>query len=189
MKLTLKILILFFSVLLNVQTAHALAIAQPFPSNVTLKRGESLPFSFQIQALTSKEDQFCTYSLNGLNPLMSSFEKKEAVVEAGNKMNIFGTLEVPSNAPIKSYTGELVINCKPNMPSIGVSLVGQVTQFPFYVKVEKSEKGGEGTNFLPLLIFVSVLIVILLFVKFRKGLSFKPTKTLNQTSKNVFSGK
>lgn len=164
--------------MLNVQTAHALAIAQPFPSNVTIKRGESLPFSFQIQALTSKEDQLCTYSLNGLTPLQISFEKKETIVEAGNKMNVFGTLEVPSNAPIKSYMGELVINCKPNIPSIGVSLVGQVTQFPFYVKVERSEKAGDGKNFFPLLIFVLVLVVLLWLIKSRKKeLGFSSTKT------------
>lgn len=168
MKLTLKVLILFFSILLNVQTVHALAIAQPIPSNVTLKRGESLSFSFQIQALTSKEDKLCTYSVNGLDPLRFSFEQKETIVEAGNKMNVFGTLEVPSNAPIKSYTGELVINCKPNIPSIGVSLVGQVTAFPFYVKVEKPEKAGDGMSLFPLLIFVLVLVVLLWLIKSRK---------------------
>jgi hypothetical protein len=169
LRLTLKLLILFFSILLNVQTVHALAVAQPIPSNVTLKRGESLPITFQIQAITSSQDQLCTYSFNGLNPLKFSFEKEEAVVEAGNKLNVFGTVEIPSNAPLKSYEGELVVNCKPKIEGSGVSVIGQVTSFPFYVRVEKSEKTEDGKSFILLLIMVLVLAVVIWLSKFRKN--------------------
>ena len=148
----------------SLQSARALAVAQPIPSNVTLKRGESLPFRFNVQAMTSKQDQLCTYSMSGMNSLIVTFEKGEVVVEAGKKLDVLGTLEVPRSAPFKDYEGELIVSCRPNIEASGVSLITQSTRFPFLVKVIKSEEGEEfDWKFLLIPVLVVIIVSLVLF--------------------------
>jgi hypothetical protein len=139
MKESLKNLALIFLFSLFLREVSSLAVAQPMPSNVTLRRGESLPFKFEIQAITSREDQLCTYSIGGLKPLTVKFEKEEALVKAGSFLDVFGTLEVPRNAPLKEYEGKLTVSCRPIVEAKGVSVIVQTTELPFRVKVVGSE--------------------------------------------------
>ena len=170
MKFNFGFLIIFLVFLLNFQEVHALAITQPMPSNLTLKRGDTIPFKFKIQAITSREDQFCTYSISDLNPLKVGFDKEESLVKAGNVLEVLGTLKVPFNAPIKYYEGKLIVNCKPNTVAIGVSSITQTTEIPFLVKVIKSEETETSylNYFLPC-ILVGLIIFLLIWSKFRLG--------------------
>lgn len=169
-----KILSLFFSILLSIQVARALAIAQPIPSDVTLERGNSLPFKFEIQAITSREDQLCTYSVSGLTPLKVGFDEERALVKAGKVLSVFGTLEVPFNVPIKEYEGKLTIRCKPDIVVLGASLIVDTTEFPFLVKVIKSEKEERlGWEYLSASIFFGIIIILVW-----SGFRHKPKKRI-----------
>ncbi len=129
----------FIFSLLILPEVFSLAIIQPLPSNVTLKMGESIPFSFEIQALTSKENQSCTYSASDLEPLVVSFEKVQTKVEAGKAEKVFGRIDIPTKAPVKNYRGGIIISCKPDVQGEGVSVLTMATEVPFLVNVIKEE--------------------------------------------------
>jgi hypothetical protein len=167
MKLKIKILFLILALLFMVQEVRSLAIVQPIPSDVVLKRGESLPIKFEIQAINSRVDQLCTYSISELKPLIVRFDEEEAIVKAGNFLNVFGTLEVPLHAPTKQYEGKLTISCKPNIVTLGGSLIVDTTEFPILVKVIKSEKETSDKYYFSALIFVGIIVVIFVWSKFR----------------------
>ncbi len=161
----LTIVLLFF---FSFQEVHALAVTQPMPSDLTLKRGDTIPFKFEIQAISSKEDQICTYSISGLKPIKVGFDKEEALVKTGNILDVFGTLEVPVNAPTKEYEGNLIVNCKPDIVSVGVSLIAQTTEIPFLVKVIESEEVETPYwEYFLVWIFIGIAIVLPIWLKFK----------------------
>ena len=181
MRLILKTLILLSTILFSLEAVHALAIAQPMPSNITLKRGESLPFRFNVQAVTSKEDQHCTYSMTGLNSLTVTFEKEEIIVEAGKELDVYGSIEVPTKAPTKEYKGEFIVSCNPNIEVSGVSVMTQSTRFPFFVKVEKSgEEEGLDWKYILAFFIVVIIIVISVIIKSKYGQKNKESKNKSQ---------
>jgi len=167
MKLIIKTLIIVSTLLLMIQGVYALAVTQSIPSDITLERGSSLPFNFKIQAMTSRENQSCTYSISGLNPIKVSFDKKDVLVPAGDFLNVFGTLEVPLNAPIKEYEGKLTINCRPDIGTSGASLIVEATRFPFLVEVIESEEAERlrwEHSSAPIFFVVITVILFLVFL-------------------------
>lgn len=120
--------------LLTLQTAWALGVTRPVPYDVQLMKGETAGFVFEIQAVTSGEKQLCTYGISGLEPLQVVFEESEAIVDAGSIKNVYGTVTVPSNAEIKTYSGTLSVSC-------GAYTEGQVSG-----SVVKTTVGGSAFN-------------------------------------------
>lgn len=158
----------FIFSLLILPEVFSLAIIQPLPSNVTLKMGESIPFSFEIQALTSKENQSCTYSVSGFDPLIVNFDKVQTKVEAGKSERVFGRLDVPPKAPIKNYRGEIIISCKPDVQGEGVSVLTMATEVPFLVNVIKEENPvKEEGIYLRLALCFFILLTLLFIVRKR----------------------
>jgi hypothetical protein len=155
-----KVLIIVLVFLLSFQGVHALAITQPMPSNLTLKRGDSIPFKFEIQAITSNEDQICTYSVSGLNPLKITFEEEQAVIDAGKVLEIYGRIDVPFYAPAKEFEGKLSVNCRPLIEAKGVSVITQATELPFNARVIESKPHiDKVTN----IVFILVILILLVF--------------------------
>ena len=153
-----------------------MAVVQPLPANITLKRGESIPFSFEIQAITSKEDQLCSYTTEGLKPLHVIFEQPEIKVEAGRTARVFGLVEVPFYATAKEYNGWIIVTCRSSVKERGISMVSLSFKIPFSITVVG---GGIDYKFL-ILISISLLFAVLIL---RKKSIFSIRKKLNKKFK------
>lgn len=157
---SIKGLIIVLVFFLSFQGVHALAVTQPMPSDLTLKRGDTIPFKFEIQAITSVEDQVCTYSVNGLNPLKITFDKEQAVIDAGKILEIYGAIDVPLYAPAKDFEGKLNVNCRPLIEARGVSVITQATEIPFSARVVESKSHTDiGTN----IVFILIILIVFIF--------------------------
>ncbi|MCX6814808.1 MAG: hypothetical protein NTY20_04135 [Candidatus Aenigmarchaeota archaeon] len=128
------VLALSLGLLLSLQTVQSLGVTRPVPYDVQLMKGEEAGFYFEIQAVTSTEKQLCTYGISGLEPLQVTFEKNEAVIEAGSIENVYGKVKVPDDAQIKTYSGSLSVSC-------GAYTEGQVSG-----SVVKTTVGGSPFN-------------------------------------------
>jgi hypothetical protein len=163
----LKFLIIVCIGLFSLKDVYSLAISQPLPTNITVKRGESLPFRFEIQAINSNDDFLCTYSINGLNSLKISFNDEITVVKARNITQIHGILEIPDISPIKEYNGNLAVSCSPVNGNTG-SAITQNIGFSFKVNVVTGEnKNNHYMEIIPVITGI-VIILFLLGTKFVK---------------------
>ena len=134
MKIFKLIPILF--ILLSFHTVLALGVTRPLPSALELMRGESADFRFQIQAITSDSDLECTYSFTDMSPLVIKLDKTSTIVRAGSKEYVYGTVTIPQNAEIKTYSSELSVSCGAVETEGGGSQVrASISGRPFNVKV------------------------------------------------------
>jgi hypothetical protein len=102
-------------VLLSFQVVWSFGITEPLPVGLKLLRGDTQRFYFQIQAVTSPDKLACTYSISGMDPLVVNFDKDSVVVDAGEIVNIYGTISVPDTAPVKTYNSQVTVNCAPSV--------------------------------------------------------------------------
>ncbi|MDI6826521.1 MAG: hypothetical protein QMD36_05060 [Candidatus Aenigmarchaeota archaeon] len=167
-------LIIFLTLLMTIQTVSSLGVTQPIPIDLKLLRGDAARFYFEIQA-TMDSKQYCTYSVTGLDPLVISFDKKEVVVNAGDIKNIYGTVSVPIDAPIKTYDGTLIVSCKPHVElEASGSVIQQTMGVKFVIDViEKLEERvvreipeKEKPKVSPLSLILLIIVLILSIVGF-----------------------
>ena len=137
-------LIAILSLLLSIQTAMSISVTRPLPIDLKILRGDTERITFEIQALTSQEKLSCAYSVGGLDPLVISFDEKEVVVDAGGIKDVYGSVSVPVDAPIKVYDGSLTLTCSPyteNKDYSGSIMHQAITvRFPIEVVLTKEEK-------------------------------------------------
>ena len=98
---------------LTAHPATSIGLTSPLPAFLKLLRGDSTEFFFQLQNLGNSNKIKCTYSIDGLSPLSISFEGNTVIVDANSIKNVYGTVTVPADAPIKSYHGSLTATCEP----------------------------------------------------------------------------
>ena len=177
MKKTIWIGMALLAIMLTLQNVQALGVTRPIPYDVQLQNGEKAGFVFEIQAVTSQETQLCSYSITGLDPLQVTFDESEAIVNAGDIREVYGTVTVPSNAEIKTYSGRLTISC-------GAYTEGQVSGSvvkttvggsPFSVKVvevrtqdirEIAPPKAAGFDYLTIIIIAAIIIIIAVIAVF-----------------------
>ncbi len=128
----LKISLIVLSLFLSFQVVKGLGVTRPIPVDLKLLRGDSARFYFQIQARTSATPQVCSYSVTGMDPLIITFDEESVTVDAGEIKNVYGTITAPSDTPFKSYEGQLLVTCKPQVGFEGAS--GSVIQQNMGVK-------------------------------------------------------
>ncbi len=174
------ILIAVLSLLLSIQTAWSLGVTRPKPIDLRLLRGDTVRFYFEIQAITSPDKLSCSYSISGLDPLVITFDEKEAVVDAGNVNLIYGTVSVPADAPIKGYGGTLSLSCSPYSETQYKDYSGSVMHetvnvgFPMEVVLEKEERVvreippevKEKPKASPIILILIIIVLILAIVGF-----------------------
>jgi len=164
--------IIFLTTLLSVQIVSSLGLTRP-TSGISLLRGDSTTFSFQIQAVTSTNDQSCSYSVTGMDPLVISFDENEVIVKAGEVENIYGTVSVPEDAEMKKYTGEIVVRCKPQIGEVSGSVIQRTMISDFAVGVVETEEEREirrvpeermpsAIRNLPIIIVIIILIILVI---------------------------
>lgn len=157
-------------VLLSFQTALALGVTRPVPHDMELMRGESADFSFQIQAITSTSDIQCVYHLSDMDPLEIKFDSDEAIVKAGSKKIVYGTVTVPENTPFKTYSTELTVSCGAVQEGdgSGSQVKSTIGGSPFSVNVvefrekEIKEIRPEEKGISMEIVFLIIIIIILL---------------------------
>lgn len=198
-------LLIFLLLLIIFQYVKSIGVSEPSPVGLELSRGDSARFDFQIAAVTSNLKQSCTYSINGLEPLIISFDEETVIVDAGGVKDVYGTFYVPEDAPIKRYNGKLTARCQPIVEEAG-SFIQQSISVNFNIDVigeeaeeitstleevkteipeeEKPEKLHlllpEKSYFLLLSMIAVILIIIFYYWSERKK---KENKILNSFSK------
>jgi hypothetical protein len=146
-------LIIFFIFLINIQTVNSLGVTQIVPldikllgynADLKLNRGDTTRFYFQIQTATSEGKQSCLSSIQNMEPLIINLDENETILEAGEIKNVYGTVTVPSNTPIKIYSGKLNVRCMPRAEGVMGSLIIQNTGLNVRIEiVEKPEETSE----------------------------------------------
>jgi hypothetical protein len=158
-----------------VSSVQAIGVTRPVPLAVKLLPGESQVFRFQIQATTSTMDQSCSCSIGGISPpLIVEFEEESGItVSAGGKENVYFTVYVPEDAPLKTYIGELTVRCGDKRESMGItgSLVYSTINSPFSVEVVSFREGEkpemeipEELTAIPMETVIVIIIVIVILI-------------------------
>lgn len=175
----------------------ALGVTRPVPLEVKLMSGESQNFRFQIQAVTSVDDQECYCSLSGLDPLLVTFEKEKVKIDAGGVKYSYFTVEVPEDAPTDQYTGKLSVRCGAAMPGgLTGSMVYSTINSPFTLDVVTFREAEKPEMEIPkpevpyenLAIIAVVAIILIAGVyyrskKIKKGKKVKRAKKTKRTKK------
>jgi len=107
--------ILMLILLIVPHVVNSLAISQPKPFDLRVLPGDTVGFTFQVQAVTSRTKQTCTLSTSGFDPLKVSLDKEKIVVDAGKVVNVYGTVSVPRDVPIGTYRGKITAKCLPSV--------------------------------------------------------------------------
>jgi hypothetical protein len=165
-------LVLLLTLLVSIQAVQSLGVTRPIPMDLKLLRGDSARFYFQIQAVMEGNKQSCSYSVSGIEPLVVTFDEKNAVVKAGEIQNIYGTISVPNNAPIKTYNGDLTVSCAPSIEGeVSGSVIHKTMIVPFTASVvetvgERSIRQiqEEEKPAIPSLTIYTIIILIILIV-------------------------
>ena len=114
---------------LSIQTVVSLGIPTPYPSNLRMMRGDTADFRINIQAVTESTTLSCSPYTTGFDPLIITFKDKTVTVGAGEIKTVYGTVTIPSNAPIKIYEGLVHATCAPVVEVQDIS-GSKVTQTP-----------------------------------------------------------
>lgn len=160
---------------MSFQIVRSLGISSPRPVDLKLLRGDVTKFYFEIYALSSTDKQSCTYSINGMDPLVITFDDKETKVDAESYSSVYGTISVPTDAPIKIYEGMLTVKCRPHTEGeVSGSVVYQTFGTKFVVDVvEKTEERAvsaipekEKPKSSPIILVLIIIVLILAIVGF-----------------------
>jgi len=103
--------------LLGIKSVSSIGVGQPMPVGFKLLRGGEGRFFFRVSVGDSSTDLTCTYSVSGLDALVVTFDEEQVFIEAGGNEIVYGTISVPGDAPIQSYTGNLKVSCEPKVES------------------------------------------------------------------------
>lgn len=114
-----SLLMISIVLLLNIHPALSFGLTEPLPVGIRTARGDTQRFYFQIQNVDSDKEQTCNYDITGVDPILVSPSQGTVTLAAREIKNIYGTVSVPSNAEIKTYTGGLSVSC-----SVGGTVTG-----------------------------------------------------------------
>jgi len=173
-------LIVILTFLFTLNSVQAIGVTRPVPYDIELMRNESAGFRFQIQAVTSTDKISCSYSMNGLEPLVVTFEKSEVTIDAGSVKNVYGTVAVPADTEFKTYNGKLSVSCGAvtEQEVSGSVVKTTIGDSPLNVKVvEVREKEieevippkAEVSYLLIIAVIIIVVLVIGVYYWFRKS--------------------
>lgn len=131
------------ALLFSFKTVNPIGVGQPMPVDFKLLRNDEGRFLFYVFGVGSTSRLSCSYSVAGLDPLVVTFDEEKVFVEPGGEKISRGSISVPGDAPIKSYSGNLQVTCEPMIEMEGAtgSVIKQSMTVPFLVSiVEKLEE-------------------------------------------------
>jgi len=172
------ILLVLVLSLFSLQSVKSLGVSRPLPIDLRLLRGDTARFTFQIQAVTSADKLSCTYRPTALDPIVITFDQNEAIVDAGTLKDIYGTISVPNDAPIKLYNGNLELTCGPyvEVKDFSGSIIHQTinVMFPIEVVLQKEQRIAreiplpeiEKSKASPIILVLIIIVLTLAIVGF-----------------------
>jgi len=168
----------------------SVGVGDPIPTDLRVLRNNVGDFFFSIFAVDSSTGLTCTYSVTGIEPLSVTFDDPEVFVEAGGEKIVYGTINVPENAPIKSYSGIIKVTCEPKVEmgvtgskiiqstlgSFKLSVVEKLEEQPTLpVLPEEEEKTGIPTAAI-LVIIVVIVIILSVYFLYKRKKSTEPSR-------------
>lgn len=169
-------LIILLTLLLSIQTIRSMSLSEPIPVDLKMIRGDSARFYFFIGTAGSGTRQFCSYTINGMEPLIITLDENKITMNPDENKRIYGTISVPDDAPIKTYTGKLAVDCKPDLKESesGGSMItnSMGTQFKVDVVGKQEERiiqnipEKEKPKVSPIILILIIIILILAIVGF-----------------------
>jgi hypothetical protein len=188
LKLSLFVLI----ILASFNSVYSLGMGDPLPPDLKFLRNSVGKFFFTIFATDSSADLNCKYVVTGIEPLTVTFDEKEVVVKAFSETNIHGSISVPGDAELKSYSGNIKVTCEPILgPGVtGSKIIQSANANLKFSVVEKLEEGTTTTLpeekkteiptsaiLLVIIVIIAILVVSLYYWSKRKSGHSTPTST------------
>jgi len=170
-------------ILLSFQAVWSFGITEPLPVGLKLLRGDSQRFFFQIQAVSSTNKLECTYTITGMDPLIINFDQDSVTVDAGGVENVYGTVTVPETAPVKTYSGQVMVNCAPPIGAqegtgsrlqqsmavqFNLNVVGALEERKTETIPEEQPKVSYIPTFTILVIIIAIIAIVYWFISKRK---------------------
>ena len=130
----------FLTLVTIIGIVSSLAITQPMPPNLRMLPGDTARFVFQVQAPFSKVKQSCKLSVSSIDPLKVNLDETSIILNAGETKKIYGTVSVPTNAPVNTYKGKIMVACRPYVTKeeLSGSVISNTRGVDFVVNVVKT---------------------------------------------------
>jgi len=165
-------LIVFFVILMSIPIVKSFGVSLPIPHDLRMMPGDTAEFAFQIQYSTSTNKQSCNCYTEGFDPLIITFKEKTVVINPGQAATVFGTITVPANAPIKTYTGKIFASCTPIVETqdLSGSKISQTSGIKYTLSVVGSEAERKITEMpkptkeVPTISTSSVMTIIIIII-------------------------
>ena len=90
----------------------------PVPGSMSLGRGESYQFQFQVQNIRGTTDIKCSYAIERSAGLELSFPE-ETFIKAGGRQNVVGEVRAPRNLEDGNYTARFCVHCQSAVENAG----------------------------------------------------------------------
>ncbi len=179
-KITLLFVVSLFLILsLNSNLVSSKGASGPTLIPPDLLRGEVGKFVFHVSNIGSTVDTNCDFTVEGLDPLIISFEKTSEMVKAEEEKRFEGSIIVPMNAEIKTYSGTLKATCSPSLGGATGSALKEIYPMTLRVSVVANklttttipEEKPETTIMSPLVIIIIIItaaVIIYYWTKKKK---------------------
>ncbi len=176
-----KIMLLFIVSIFLVSSLNSNLVSSKGASGPTLippdlLRGEVGKFVFHVSNMGSTADISCDFTVEGLDPLIVSFEKTSEMIKAEEEKRFEGNIRVPMNAEIKTYSGTLKATCSPSLEGERGSTLKEIYPLTFSVNIvaEKlttttiPQEKPETTVMSPLVIIIIIIIAAVIIYYWTK---------------------
>jgi hypothetical protein len=160
--------------LFTIPVVKSLGITGAIPSDIRMLRGDSAEIKFQVQAISSLSDVSCTIDTEDFEPIIFNFKDTPVKVPAGTAKYVYGTVTIPNNAEIKTYSGKIYAKCSPDIESEGSgSVITQTMGAKYSLQVVATEAernirpltrtiSEEETKAIPTSTVITVIIILIL---------------------------
>jgi hypothetical protein len=152
-------------VIFSLGLVSAIGITYPHPQDIELQKGESSSFVFQIQAQDFAIR--CIPTIEESQGLEITLEK-EYIVSANERLNVKGTVKLPSDMSLGDYKATFCIECSPSELSGGSTVKTRTCSLPVTVAgVDKRTRKNafdveKAMTLLWVILVIAILILILL---------------------------
>jgi len=176
-----KIILLGIFTILIIQLVSA-GVTTPLPSNMELLKGEDGRFKFEIQGVNQESNLICDYSFESEPLFEVEFDEDSVVVEAGEILEVYGTVKVPKDLDYGSYTAEFCVICNKESTEAGASVNINTCGLPLNVNVvdERTRENlyvpDKVKNYKLVLLIVVIVSIIILALVITALLKKKTTK-------------
>ena len=157
-----------FLVIASLTLVSAIGVSFPHPQNIELKPGESTSFTFQIQSHDFAVK--CIPEMQETQGLEITLDKEYAL-EANQRLNVKGKVQLPSDMNAGNYEAQFCIECSPLGEESGSAVKQKVCNLPVTVvgvneRTRQNIFDAEEQESLLWIILVIVLVILITLIKY-----------------------